>query len=98
MAQSTGAIALDVKPFRGIAMLYVAMMPGKAQPPRMRIAIAGLALGRVDGSFRLRRAHREVEVVGVSEPDEALRKNNAAQDRLPAGQRRQNKQSGRRER
>lgn len=47
-----------------------------------RVAIAGLTHGHVDGFLRLLRNHPEVELVGVADPDAALRKKYADKYKL----------------
>ncbi|MBS1872263.1 MAG: Gfo/Idh/MocA family oxidoreductase [Acidobacteria bacterium] len=49
-----------------------------------RVAIAGLAHGHVDGFLRALAAHSNVELVGVADPDAALRARYAAKYRLDA--------------
>jgi predicted dehydrogenase len=66
-----------------VLFLFAALLPAGAQQPRMRVAIAGLAHGHVDGFFGLLKKHPEIELVGVSESDDALRAKVAARYRLP---------------
>src|SRR4051794_13055463 len=42
------------------------------EPKPLRLAIAGLAHGHVSGFLRAVKARREVEIVGVFDPDAAL--------------------------
>jgi predicted dehydrogenase len=55
-----------------------------ASPP-MRLAIAGLVHGHVGGFLRAAQARRDVEIVGVFEPDAALLQKYAATFKLPDG-------------
>src|SRR5438067_5720807 len=54
------------------------LAPGHAQPPSqnspLRLAIAGLVHGHVTGFLRAAQARQDVQIVGVFEPDAALRK------------------------
>src|SRR5262245_22892215 len=61
--------------------------PSQAQTPAppMRLAIAGLVHGHVSGFLRAALARRDVEIVGVFEPDAALLKKYAATFKLPDG-------------
>jgi predicted dehydrogenase len=54
-----------------------------AQQP-LHVAIAGLVHGHVDGFIRLVEKHAEVQIVGVFEPNEELRKEYAAKYKMPA--------------
>lgn len=53
-------------------LLCAALVPAQEKP--LRVAIAGLAHGHVDGFFRALKNRRDVEVVGVYDPDPALHK------------------------
>ena len=55
----------------------------QSQAPPMRLAIAGLVHGHVSGFLRAARARRDVEIVGVFDPDPALLKKYAATLKLP---------------
>jgi predicted dehydrogenase len=46
----------------------------QAPPPPLRLAIAGLVHGHVDGFLKAATARPDVEIVGVYDPDEALRR------------------------
>jgi predicted dehydrogenase len=62
----------------------LALMPlVHAQQP-LHVAIAGLVHGHVDGFFRLVEKHPEVQIVGVFEPSEELRKQYGAKYKMPA--------------
>ena len=54
----------------------------QAQTP-MHVAIAGLVHGHVDGFFRLAQQHTDVQIVGIFEPSEELRKQYARKYSLP---------------
>jgi predicted dehydrogenase len=60
-------------------------LPAQAQAPPMRLAIAGLVHGHVSGFLRAAQARRDVEIVGVFDPDAALLKKYAATLKLPDG-------------
>jgi predicted dehydrogenase len=62
-----------------------AVQPSPAQPsaPPVRLAIAGLVHGHVASFLRAAQARRDVEIVGVFEPDAALLKKYAATFKLP---------------
>lgn len=57
-------------------------VPGKAQAP-LRVAVVGLVHDHVRGFFGTLAAHPEVQLVGVSDPDAALRQKYAAAAKLP---------------
>jgi predicted dehydrogenase len=59
-----------------------ACVPSPAQAP-LRVAVVGLVHDHVRGFFYTLRSHPEVRVVGVSDPDSALRKKYAAESKLP---------------
>ncbi len=54
-----------------------------AQQP-IRVAIVGLVHGHVQGFLRGLQSHPEIQLVGISEPDTALREKYAASAHLPA--------------
>ena len=64
-------------------------MPGHAQDAAqnapLRLAIAGLVHGHVTGFLRAAQARQDVQIVGVFEPDSALRRKYAAQFSLADG-------------
>jgi predicted dehydrogenase len=55
----------------------------QAQQP-LHVAIAGLVHGHVDGFLRLVQKHPEVQIVGVFEPSEELRKQYSQKYQMPA--------------
>ena len=58
-----------------VASLAVLATPAHAQDPApLRLAIAGLVHGHVDGFLRGAVARNDVQIVGVFDPDAALRK------------------------
>src|ERR1700721_33852 len=67
--------------------LFVALLatPSKspAQTPPIRVAIVGLNHDHVWGFFHTLSSHPEVTLVGISEPDAALRQKYAASTHLP---------------
>ncbi len=50
----------------------------------VRVAIAGLVHGHVDGFLRLARSHPEIQVVGLFDPDTSLHARYAQKFGLPA--------------
>jgi glucose-fructose oxidoreductase len=67
-----------------LAILSAFHLDAKAQAaPPIRVAIVGLAHDHVRGFFSNLPAHPDITVVGVSEPDAALRKKYAASTHLP---------------
>ena len=68
-----------------VASLAVLATPAHAQEPApLRLAIAGLVHGHVDGFLRGAVARKDVQIVGVFDPDAALRQSYARQVQ-PAG-------------
>jgi predicted dehydrogenase len=59
-------------------------VPGIAQTPPIRVAIVGLVHGHVDGFLHNLPAHPEIRLVGISEPDAALRQQYINRTHLPA--------------
>ncbi len=72
---------------RIVSLLSLALLStpaSHAQPaPHLSVAIVGLVHGHVQGWFAGLRDHPEVELVGVAEPDPALRARYAQQYHLP---------------
>ena len=68
-----------------ILTAITAAQPAHAQTaaPPMRLALAGLVHGHVGSFLRAAQARRDVEIVGVFEPDAALLKKYAATFKLP---------------
>jgi predicted dehydrogenase len=62
----------------GLWTIAAALLTGHAQDPGratpLRVAIAGLVHGHVTGFLRAAQARQDVQIVGVFEPDAALRK------------------------
>lgn len=56
---------------KAVALLLLSALALSAQTP-IRVAIAGLVHGHVDGFFRLAKSHPELEIAGVFEPDQSL--------------------------
>ncbi len=73
----------------GVALMLTAL-PGRALPTDsataqpVRVAIVGLVHGHVQGFFSSLPAHHEITVVGIAEPDAALRERYIASTHLPA--------------
>ncbi len=55
-----------------------------ASPAPVRLAIAGLVHGHVEHFIRLAGSHSEVQIVGIADPDAALRAQVAGEVHLPA--------------
>lgn len=67
-----------------LGLLTLAMtVPVNAQNAPVRLAVAGLVHGHVDGFFRAAQGRAEVRIVGVFDPDAALRQKYAAKYGLP---------------
>lgn len=67
-----------------IALALLAASAVLAQEPPLRLAIAGLVHGHVQGFLNAAKNRKDVQIVGVADPDAALRKKYAAQFSLPA--------------
>jgi predicted dehydrogenase len=66
--------------------IAAALVPGHAQEPApLRLAIAGLVHGHVSGFLRAAQAREDVRIVGVFEPDAALRQKYGKQYSLADG-------------
>ena len=65
-----------------LAILGMAGVPVRAQAP-LRVAVVGLVHDHVRGFFGGLKSHPEVQVVGISDPDPALRKKYAEVTKLP---------------
>jgi predicted dehydrogenase len=66
-----------------LGLLAFAMLaPVNAQTAPVRLAIAGLVHGHVDGFFRAAQGRSEIQIVGVFDPDAALRHKYAAKYNL----------------
>jgi predicted dehydrogenase len=61
----------------------VLLAPLNAQNAPVRLAIAGLVHGHVDGFFHAAQGRGEIQIVGVFDPDAALRRHYAAKYNLP---------------
>ena len=67
-----------------LATALTILAPPRAQQPRpLRLAIAGLVHGHVSGFLRAAVTHPDVELVGIFEPDAALRRKYAETHTLP---------------
>jgi predicted dehydrogenase len=67
-----------------VASLAILATPAYAQEPApLRLAIAGLVHGHVDGFLRGAVARKDVQIVGLFDPDAALRKKYADKYHLP---------------
>ena len=66
------------------ASLGAAAAHAQQQTPPVRVAIVGLVHGHVSGLLDQLQKHTEVQLVGVSDPDEALRQKYAAKYHLDA--------------
>jgi predicted dehydrogenase len=64
--------------------LFFASNPAPAQTPPIRVAIVGLVHGHVQGFLHNLPAHPEITLVGISEPDSALRQHYIDRTHLPA--------------
>ncbi|MGB8261092.1 MAG: Gfo/Idh/MocA family oxidoreductase [Terracidiphilus sp.] len=69
--------------FALLALLAPAVLPAQPAPARLRVAIAGLVHGHVEGFLSALPAHPEVELVGIADPDPALRARYAKKFNLP---------------
>ena len=66
------------------ACLAVLLTPAYAQePPPLKLAIAGLVHGHVDGFLRGAVARKDVQIVGIFDPDGSLRQKYAEKYHLP---------------
>jgi len=59
------------------------LTPASAQTAPVRLAIAGLVHGHVDGFFHAAQGRAEIQIVGVADPDAALRHKYAVKYGLP---------------
>jgi predicted dehydrogenase len=67
------------------AILISSLTPNtSAQTPPIRVAIVGLVHGHVQGFLHNLPAHPEIQLVGISEPDAALRQHYIDRTHLPA--------------
>ena len=64
-------------------MTIAALVPLHAQNGPVRVAVAGLVHGHVDGFLRAAQGRAEIQIVGISDPDAALRRMYAAKFKLP---------------
>jgi scyllo-inositol 2-dehydrogenase (NADP+) len=71
----------------GFVTIATALLTGQAQDAGrnapLRLAIAGLVHGHVSGFLRAAQARQDVQIVGVFDPDAALRRKYAGQYALP---------------
>ena len=79
--------SLTLRCAAAIVTIATALVPGRAQEaPRdapLRLAIAGLVHGHVSGFLRAAQERRDVQIVGVFDPDAALRRSYAERYALP---------------
>jgi predicted dehydrogenase len=68
---------------RNCLFLLLSVVQAAAAQQTMRVGIAGLVHGHVDGFLRLAQKHTNVQIVGVFEPSEELRKQYAQKYSLP---------------
>jgi predicted dehydrogenase len=66
----------------GVSASVPAQAPPSAHP--LRVAVAGLVHGHVDGFFRALESRSDVELVGVYDPDPALQRQYARKYHLAA--------------
>ena len=79
--------ALTVVLYSGLMALVSASaaVGARAEDRPLRIAIAGLVHGHVEGFLRQARLRSDVEIVGIADPDPALHRKYAESQRLAAG-------------
>jgi glucose-fructose oxidoreductase len=65
-----------------LVTIAIVCVPGQAQAP-LRVAVVGLVHDHVRGFFSTLKTHPEVQLVGVSDPDQTLRQKYAAATKLP---------------
>jgi len=68
-----------------VLVFIVLALPHAQEPPPLRLAIAGLVHGHVSGFLRAAQGRKDVEIVGVFEPDAALLRKYAESNKLPDG-------------
>src|SRR5690242_6644853 len=74
-----------MKRLRWLALVMVMSWCGWGQePPPLRVAVVGLVHGHVAGFLGPALARKDIAIVGIAEPDEALWKKYAAQFKLDA--------------
>src|ERR1700761_6748714 len=66
------------------ALLAVSTIAHAQAPKPIRVAIVGLVHGHVSGFLHNLSSHPDIQVVGVSEPDAALRQQYIRSSHLPA--------------
>ncbi|HZY63676.1 MAG TPA: Gfo/Idh/MocA family oxidoreductase [Edaphobacter sp.] len=85
MITSFRTIVRTLLPLLAIGV-FAAPSPAAAQnSARVQVAIVGLVHGHVQGFLHNLPSHPEIELVGIAEPDAALRQKYAAKFHLPAG-------------
>jgi predicted dehydrogenase len=67
-----------------LATVFVAPRTTTAQTSPIRVAVVGLVHGHVQGFLHSLPAHPEIQLVGISEPDAALRQHYIDRTHLPA--------------
>src|ERR1700758_1301289 len=55
-----------------IGMTFAVTTTHPQEKPPLRVAIAGLVHGHVDGFFRSALKRQDIQIVGIAEPDRAL--------------------------
>jgi predicted dehydrogenase len=80
--------ACFVRSFARLALVAtLAILPGaiaaQAQQPPVRVAIVGLVHGHIGGFLQVMPRHKDVELVGVAEPDSALAASYAKRFNIP---------------
>ena len=68
-----------------VSLAFLSALGVNAQAPAVRVAIVGLTHGHVQGFLGGLSAHPEVQLVGIAEPDAALRAKYEAKFHLPHG-------------
>jgi predicted dehydrogenase len=71
------------RPLLALALIF--SLTASAQTPPIRVAIVGLVHGHVSGFLHDLPSHPNITLVGVSEPDAALRQHYIQRTHLPAG-------------
>ncbi len=66
-----------------LAFALLAPLRAQDQAAPVRLAVAGLVHGHVDGFLRAAKSRTDIQIVGISDPDAALRQKYAAKFGLP---------------
>jgi predicted dehydrogenase len=67
-----------------LALAFIFCLNVSAQTPPIRVAVVGLVHGHIDGFLHALPSHSNVTLVGISEPDAALRQSYITRTHLPA--------------